>query len=198
MKIISGKLKGRKLLGYTIKGTRPTMDRVRESIFAMIQDYLELSVCLDLYAGSGAMGIEAISNGADKCYFVDCNKEAIKILKQNITLLNIQERSHVLETKDMKAVQYFVDGNISFDLIFLDPPYEQKNLTKVMRFIDDSFLLKDKGLVICELLHPELLENYKTLNLIKEKHYGSKIVKIYQKKIEQNDEKKYNMDGDRI
>ncbi len=190
MKVISGTLKGRNLVGYNIKGTRPTMDRVKESVFATIQNKLVNSVCLDLYAGSGAMGIEAISNGAVNCYFVDCSPAAVKILKQNITSLNIKERSHVLETKDMKALQYFVDGNISFDLIFLDPPYDSPCLSQAMDFIDKNSLLKNNGLVVCELLNSSLLGEYKTLKLLKEKKYGSKIVKIY--------EKKYNMDGDRI
>ena len=71
MKVISGLLKGRNILGYDIDGTRPTMDRVKESLFAMIQDYIKDSTVLDLFAGSGSLGIEAISNGAKTCYFID-------------------------------------------------------------------------------------------------------------------------------
>ena len=75
MKVISGTLKGRKILGYDIEGTRPTMDRVKESLFATIQEYLKDSIVLDLFAGSGNLGIEAISNGSSHCYFIDNNIE---------------------------------------------------------------------------------------------------------------------------
>ena len=82
MRVISGELKGRIIKGFTLEGTRPTMDRVKESIFSSIQLKVPNSICLDLFAGSGSLGIEAISNGASKCYFVDCNKEAIKVLNK--------------------------------------------------------------------------------------------------------------------
>ena len=83
MKVISGKYKGRNILGYNIIGTRPTMDRVRESLFAMIQNKVKNSICLDLFAGSGSLGFEALSNGALKCYFVDKNIKVINTLKKN-------------------------------------------------------------------------------------------------------------------
>ena len=90
MRVISGKLKGRNILGFNIDGTRPTMDRVKESLFGMIQNYLKDSVCLDLFAGSGSLGFEAISNGANKCYFVDNNKIVIQTLKNNINSLGCE------------------------------------------------------------------------------------------------------------
>ena len=87
MRVISGTLKGRNIIGYNINGTRPTMDRVKESIFGTIQNYIKDSIVLDLFAGSGNLGIEAISNGAKHCYFVDNNIEAIKVIKK--ILLNL-------------------------------------------------------------------------------------------------------------
>ena len=83
MRIISGKYKGRKVDGYNIDGTRPTMDRVKESLIAMIQRNLDNSICLDLFAGSGSVGFEMISNGAKACYFVDNNYKVIETLKKN-------------------------------------------------------------------------------------------------------------------
>ena len=80
MRIISGKYKGKKLDGFDIEGTRPTMDRVKESLFGIIQNNLKDSICLDLFAGSGSLGIEALSNGASACYFVDKNKQILNIL----------------------------------------------------------------------------------------------------------------------
>ena len=86
MRVISGSLRGREIKGYTIDGTRPTMDRVKESMFAIIQDYIKDSICLDLFSGTGNLGIEAISNGAKKVYFNDKNKVATKIIKENIEI----------------------------------------------------------------------------------------------------------------
>ena len=89
MKVISGKYKGRNIKGYDINGTRPTMDRVKESLFAMIQDYLEDSIVLDLFSGSGNLGIEALSNNAKESYLVDNNRKAVKIINQNINFNEI-------------------------------------------------------------------------------------------------------------
>ena len=87
MRIISGKYKGKYITGFDINGTRPTMDRVKESLFGMIQDYISDSSCLDLFAGSGSLGIEALSCGAKECYFVDNNINIINILKKNINTI---------------------------------------------------------------------------------------------------------------
>ncbi len=81
MRVISGKYKGKKLIGFDIDGTRPTMDRVKESLFGIIQNKIKDSIVLDLFAGSGSLGIEALSNGAKMCYFVDNNIELINIIK---------------------------------------------------------------------------------------------------------------------
>ena len=96
MRIISGKYKGKKLEGFNIIGTRPTMDRVKESLFGMIQNYINGSIVLDLFAGSGALGLEAISNGAKKCYFIDNNIEAIKTIKNNS--INVKEDLEIINT----------------------------------------------------------------------------------------------------
>ena len=84
MRVISGKYKGKNFEGFNINGTRPTMDRVKESLFGTIQNYLKDSIALDLFAGSGSLGIEALSNGAKTCYFVDNGREIKKILQKNL------------------------------------------------------------------------------------------------------------------
>ena len=124
MKVISGTLKGRNIEGYNIDGTRPTMDRVKESLFAMIQDNIKDNIVLDLFAGSGQLGIEAISNGASLCYFIDHNNEVIKILNKNITNLNIKDKSKVILSDWKKFLNDSANNNIKFDLIFVDPPYD--------------------------------------------------------------------------
>ncbi len=182
MKVISGIYKGRKLLGFDIDGTRPTMDRVKESLFAMIQEHLEGSVCLDLYAGSGALGIEALSNGAKKCYFIDQNKIAIQTINKNIASLHAQNQATILLTKDWT----FLNSKIPepFDLIFLDPPYQSDNLKAVLRILDQDLnkIIKPEGLIVCEITRCDLLEEYETLSVYKKRQYGDKHVVIYQKK----------------
>ena len=96
MRIISGKLKGRKIDGFDLDGTRPTMERVKESLFAMIQNDLNESNVLDLFAGSGNLGIEAISQGAKKATLVDYNAKAIKVIRKNMDTLNINQSINVI------------------------------------------------------------------------------------------------------
>ena len=96
MRIISGFLKGRSVCGYDVKGTRPTMDRVKESVFASIQNKIPKSIVLDLFSGSGSLGIEAISNGADCCYFDNNNPKIVNILKENNRNFNIEDKSYII------------------------------------------------------------------------------------------------------
>ena len=113
MRVISGKYKGKNLEGYTLNGTRPTMDRVKESMFAMIQNKIKDSIVLDLFAGSGALGIEALSNGASLCYFVDKSRQAIETIKKNTKDMD----DVVILFKDyQEALSYFQSKGITFDI----------------------------------------------------------------------------------
>ena len=133
MRVISGIYKGRNLNGFDIEGTRPTMDRVKESMFASIQSYIKDSVVLDLFAGSGSLGIEALSNGCSICYFVDNNKIAIDTINKNTFDIN----NKVILNKDYKsALEYFKNNNIKFDLILLDPPYKNNLLNDAIKYIE--------------------------------------------------------------
>ena len=178
MRVISGKYKGISIDGFNIDGTRPTMDRVKESMFAMIQNKLKNSVCLDLFAGSGSLGIEALSNGAKYCYFVDNNIEVINILKNNLN--KIKDKNYSVINKHYKqALKKFKEENIKFDLIILDPPYKLNLINDILIFINENNLLNKDGIIICEF---ELEKVFTTdFNLIKEKKYGSKLVNIYSK-----------------
>lgn len=173
MRVISGMYKGKQLLGFDIKGTRPTMDRIKESLFGMIQNQLKDSICLDLFAGSGALGIEALSNGAKFCYFVDQNKEVIKILEKNLKGI---ENYQVVHDTYKKALESFKGKK--FDLIFLDPPYDLNLITPSIQKIIELDLLRENGYLICEY---ETEEIDCPFELIKEKKYGSKYIKIYKK-----------------
>ncbi len=180
MKVISGKLKGRNIKGYDILGTRPTQARVKESIFGMIQSYVNKSIVLDLFAGSGNYGIECISNGANTVYFNDINKKCIKVIKDNLENFNILENSFITNYDYKEALNYYRNKNISFDLIFLDPPYKDIIINEILDYIIKNNLIKDNGLIICELT---VNQDYlgKDLELFKNREYGEKKVLIYKK-----------------
>lgn len=180
MRVISGILKGRIIKGYDIDGTRPTMDRVKESIFSTIQNYIDESVCLDLFAGSGNLGIECISNGANKCYFVDNNKIAINTIKENINSFKIESKSIVIKDDYNNALNYFKTNGIKFDLVFLDPPYRFNYINNILNYLIKNDMLNDGGLVICEFEN-DIVKDIEELTIYKEKKYGSKKVIIYKK-----------------
>ena len=179
MRIISGKYKGRSLSGFQIEGTRPTMDRVKESLFAMIQNKVKESICLDLFAGSGSLGFEALSQGASECYFVDKNKKVIQTLKQNQEKLQVEEPVILIHQDFRQALSLFYQQNIQFDLIFLDPPYDDYFIQEALQIIEKYDLLKDRGLIICEYESESFTCSYE---VFREKKYGDKMIRIYQKK----------------
>lgn len=178
MKIISGKYKKATIFGYDMIGTRPTMNRVKESMIAMIQDYIKDSICLDLFAGSGQIGLELISNGAGMVYFVDNNYKVGQIIKQNIDKLKIKEAA-IINLDYLKALKEFKDKKITFDIIYIDPPYKSHFISKAIDMIMEYNLLNEEGLIITESLD-ELIET--NLEVYKEKKYGTKSIIIYKHK----------------
>lgn len=174
MRVISGKYKGKNIEGFNINGTRPTMDRVKESLFGTIQNYVKDSIVLDLFAGSGSLGIEALSNGAKSCYFVDNGREIKKILQHNLTGI---EGSVFVDSDYQKALASFKAKNIQFDIIFLDPPYYEHLINNAVKLIKEYNLLAPKGIIICEFVDEEI--NDYGYELIKDKKYGDKYIHIY-------------------
>lgn len=182
MKIISGKYKGRTLRGFDINGTRPTMDRVKESLFAMIQDYIKDSVVLDLYAGSGNLAIEAISNGAKEAYLVDNKKQAINVIKDNIKSLNI-DNTNIINKNAKDALNDFIKDKIIFDIIFLDPPYHTDELNISLSIINDNIsILSNNGIIVCESELKIDYSKYNNLFIYKTRRYGKKCVNILKRK----------------
>lgn len=171
MRVISGKYKGKNINGFDIDGTRPTMDRIKESLFSSIQNKIKNSICLDLFAGSGSLGIEAISNGADCCYFVDNSKQILKILENNLNDID----NSILIKKNYEEALKDLNGK-KIDIIFLDPPYKLNLITKSIELILEYNLLNENGIIICEYETEEIKCD---LKLIKEKKYGTKKIKIY-------------------
>ena len=181
MRVISGYLKGKELLGYNTPGTRPTMDRVKESMFASIQNYTDNAIVLDLFCGSGSLGIESLSMNSSLCYFVDNNKEILNILNKNITNLNIKDKCIVLNKDYKEALLYFKNNNIKFNIIIVDAPYKLKVMEEVINLINNYNLLQDNGLLVLEYSYDKLKDSYNNLKLYKNKKYGDKYVNIYKK-----------------
>lgn len=177
MKVISGLYKGRNIEGFDLDGTRPTMERVKESLFAIIQNNLQESTVLDLFSGSGNLGIEALSQGAKYAYLVDANTKATKTIKRNLETINISN-AEVINMDYLKALDYLKTKNIKLDLIFLDPPYKTSYIEKSIDLITKNELLNEDGLIICESDSLDRIvynDNYK---IIKDKKYGDKWVVI--------------------
>lgn len=178
MRVISGDLKGRSILGFNMDGTRPTMDRVKESIFSSIQLLVPNSICLDLFAGSGSLGIEAISNGAKICYFVDKSDKAFNILKTNMNNFKI-DNSVILKMDYKSALNNFKNDNLVFDIIFLDPPYNMHIINDIIDYIAKNNLLSNDGVIICEVDENYLNVQIDNLIQYKNKRYGSTYVYYY-------------------
>lgn len=178
MRVISGIYKGRQLKGYTLKGTRPTMDRVKESLFDILGDKVEGRVCLDLFAGSGNLGIEALSRGSKFVYFVDREYMAYKTIKDNLSLLNILN-VEVLNMDYLKALEKL--NTIRFDIIFLDPPYKSDYLEKAVRKISELTLLNDKGIVVLESDDINKLYYNDYFREIVTRKYGDKYIRIIER-----------------
>jgi len=189
MRVISGYLKGRNIDGYDTIGTRPTMNRVKESMFASIQEYINDSLVLDLFSGSGSLGIEAISMGAKKCYFVDNGREILNILRKNINNLNIEEKSTIINRDYREALLYFKNNNIKFNIILVDAPYKMEAMNEVIELVNKYNLLEDDGILVLEYSTDILKDNYSNLRLLKSKKYSDKYVNIYLKCIFVNDVK---------
>ena len=178
MRVISGIYKGRQLKGYTLKGTRPTMDRVKESLFDILGNRVVERVCLDLFAGSGNLGIEALSRGSKFGYFVDREYMAYKTIKDNLTLLNILN-AEVLNMDYLKALEKL--NTIKFDIIFLDPPYKSDYLEKAVRKISELKLLSDKGIVVLESDDINKLYYNDYFKEVVTRKYGDKYIRIIER-----------------
>lgn len=180
MKVISGLYKGRNIEGFFIDGTRPTMDRVKESLFATIQEYIKESTVLDLFSGSGNLAIEALSEGAKYAYLVDHNKKAVDIINRNIKNIGIAN-CKVLNMDYKQSIKYLNANNIKFDLIFLDPPYKTDYIEESIKLIDKYNILSEEGLIICESDNINKIVYSNKYELKKEKKYSDKYVVILKK-----------------
>ena len=177
IRIIAGKYKGRFLKVPDSKTTRPTMDKVRQAIFSAIKDKPLDAVVLDLFAGSGSMGLEALSRGAKKVYFVDKDHKTFQVLKENATSLCDDKDVILLFNQDYRL---FLKRNtsIKFDLIILDPPYRYTINNDIIEYMIKFDMLAKDAIIVSEQDYPN--KEIEGLTL-KEYRYGQKHVGIYKK-----------------
>lgn len=168
MRVISGTARGLKLESLEGLDTRPTLDRVKEAVFSMLFDKIADSRVLDLFAGSGALGIECLSRGADSCVFVDINKKAAEVIKNNLSKARLDLKAEV-KVCDYKS--YLTKADESFDLIFLDPPYKMGELGGILTLIKENNILNEGGIIIVEsdVNFPPQIPCFK---IVKNKSYG--------------------------
>ncbi|MBS4539750.1 16S rRNA (guanine(966)-N(2))-methyltransferase RsmD [Clostridium sp. D2Q-11] len=150
MRVITGIAKGHKLKAPKGTNTRPTTDRVKETLFNIIGDIHPDSIILDLFAGSGSIGIEFLSRGAKKSYFIDSDISSYKTILENINKTKFNDRSEVYKNTYDKALRVLRNKGIRFNYIFLDPPYDKGLVEKSIEFIIEYDLLTKDGLIIVE------------------------------------------------
>lgn len=177
MRVITGKARGRRLKELPGQQTRPTTDRVKEGLFSSIQFNIEGRRALDLFAGTGQLGIEALSRGADSCVFLDQRKDATALVRENLQLTGLQEQGRVLQRD---AMDYLSSCHERFDLIFLDPPYESGLLEKALEKIAAFDILSPHGIIVAECPAEHILpETLGTFSLYRSYRYGKIKVTVY-------------------
>ena len=182
MRVIAGLAKGHSLITPDGISTRPTTDKVKGSLFSMLMGNIAGAKTLDLFAGSGALGIEALSRGAEKCVFVDMSEGAIKCVKANLEHTKLSEAA---EIKKSDGISFLKGCNEDFELIFLDPPYHKGLAEEALKLISEKNILKKGGFVSVETDAGELERaEFGTLKCVKNKKYGRISLKIYQNGID--------------
>ena len=150
MRVIAGAARGRKLVCPSGNHTRPTTDRIKETLFNMLQAEVPDAEFLDLYSGSGGIGIEALSRGCRRCVFVDNNREAVRCILANLKGTGFLEQSEVLAVDVRQAVKRLENDNQSFDVIFMDPPYDKGFEAAILSVLVHSSLVQKGTLMIIE------------------------------------------------
>ncbi len=151
MRIIAGKYRSRRLIAPEGMQTRPTSDRLRETLFNVVAASVPDSVWLDLFAGSGAVGIEALSRGAQAVYFVESGPRAARTIRQNLASLGVEEGFEVIEREAATALRMLDSQAVVCDFCFLDPPYRKMgDYEQVLGFLSQSRLVKPESLIIAE------------------------------------------------
>ena len=181
MRVVSGNLRGMKL--NTIEGetTRPTRDIVKEALFSIIQSYVQDAVFLDLFAGSGAIGIEALSRGAKNAIFVDLNPKCVAVIRENVQKGKLSDISRIYNT-DYKMALKKLKGE-TINIIYIDPPYHKDMGVDAIERISEYDLLADNGLIVIETdTNDEVTDCIGKFEKFNYKRYGRNILSLYRRK----------------
>lgn len=180
VRVVSGSAKGRPLKSVPGMGTRPTTDKVKEAIFSMIGPYFDGGTALDLFAGTGGLGIESLSRGIDKAVFIDIEPKSIETVRANLKATGFADRSEVFRNEAGRALKVMEKRKYQFDLVFLDPPYRMKNGDALMMEMATRGLLGTGALLVLEYesdyAYPENLKGFLHMRTAE---YGETAVSIY-------------------
>jgi len=180
MRVISGKYKGRRLKSFNADHIRPTMDRVKESLFNIIQADLPDALVLDLFSGTGSLGIEALSRGAQEVCFVESHPTSIRIIRDNLKSLGIED-DYKIFTQD---VFKFLQGTspINYQIVFIDPPFTKAWAHRVMEAVSECKFLASRALIAIEAAKQERIDdNYPGLELLDRRQFGDKSLSLFRK-----------------
>lgn len=180
MRVIAGAAKGRSLRSVPGSSTRPTSDKVKEAVFSMIGPYFQGGHCLDLFAGTGALGIEALSRGMSKAIFVDMDRKAVEVIRDNVLSMNLAEQAEVYRNEAKRAVKVLAKRDMQFDLIFLDPPYKVRDVEELMQTLYNSQLLKPTCQVVVEHeMDYDCRPSEELYRQIRRAVYGDTVISLY-------------------
>jgi 16S rRNA (guanine(966)-N(2))-methyltransferase RsmD len=174
VRVIGGALRGRRFAAPR-RGVRPTADRVRESLFALLGDVADASV-LDLYAGSGALGIEALSRGANNAVFVEHSPASVSVLKRNLAELGLADRSRVLRGDALRVLRRLARERARFDLVLADPPYAAGALDPLLRELSESGVILPGGMLVVERGRRHPVPPVPGLRLVEHREYGDTVI----------------------
>jgi len=182
MRVTGGKVKGTRLRTLPRHSIRPTTSVVRQAIFSLLENRpTNWNNVLDLYAGSGALGIEALSRGAERVDFVDQRKSCCDLIRSNLEKIGESQRAHIYCCSVKKALAFLKN---SYDIIFVDPPYSDPSTNNLLINLAKSKLLREEStIVICHANRFPLDSHYDGLRLVEQRHYGDSFVSIYQKEV---------------
>ena len=178
MRVIAGKYKSRQLKSVKSNLTRPTTDRNKENLFNIIGPYFDGGAVLDLFAGSGGLGIEALSRGYEHLYSVDNQYAAFQVIKENFTMLKLAN-AHVYKLDYRKALKRFANEKLKFDLILLDPPYGKGLVDEILQYLVDQQMLNPQACVVVEELKEVEFKEISGLELNRRKEYGITALNIF-------------------
>lgn len=178
MRIVGGSCKGRRLASFKGMSIRPTSDKVREAIFNILPREFPFKKVLDLFAGTGAMGIEALSRGAEEVVFVDIDQHSVSVIKKNLEACGLDAKIFKRDTES--AIRQLVKFNETFDLIFIDPPYQASLIDDTLKALDTGRLLNAGGFIVAETSkRAPVKAELKDLSLIDERKYGDTLVYFF-------------------